>query len=75
MASSVYVKIKIVDITQEIIDRSMTTNVFNLKKTLDGVHTLLEFDQTNIPIDLILLGYSILSENDARTELASGWET
>jgi len=69
-----YVKIKISDINQEILGVAVSKNIYNLKKKTvnECEYTLLEFEEVNVPVDLYILGYALMSKTEALEELDSG---
>lgn len=72
MIDSVYVKIQIADITEDILDKAVSKNVASLRKTTNGVYTILEFSGDAVPADILVYGYTLLTKEQAISELNSG---
>jgi len=71
-----YIKVKVVDLSEDIISHSLALNVYQNRRTKDGQYVMLTFMENNIPIDIFKLGYPLLTASDAKTELAtSAWPT
>ena len=71
-----YIKIKIEDVTQTILNRAICKNLYNLKtKTENNIqYTILEFNENDIPVEMYILGYQLLTATEALTELSNeGW--
>jgi hypothetical protein len=66
-----YFKIKISDLTDEVLDKSTSDNPYSAKRTLDGKYILLSYVQKSVPAYLLKLGYIPMNSDDARTELSS----
>jgi len=67
-----YYKIPVVDVTDDMIDRSIYSSVIYLKKTDDGVYGCLPFEIKNIPVSM--LTYTEMNRSEWESEYSSGWE-
>jgi len=65
----VYFKVLISDLTEDILSKSLVKNPYKTNRSTDGKYLMLSFKENVIPLQLLKLGYSILSLDEAKIEL------
>ena len=73
--TTMYVKIAVDDLNDEIWSKALNTNPVLLKKTNDGKYVILEFDVTNVPYSILSTDYTAFDSNSIKAELAKAeWD-
>lgn len=57
------------DVTRNIFNKSIQTNVYTIRKSMDGLKWILKFKDRDVPIELFNLGYSRLTSDQMREQI------
>ena len=68
---SIYVKILVTELTDEMLKQSVSNSVLSLNRSKDGNYVFLEFKEDIIPVDVIKGSSEIFDKAGMKTELAS----
>lgn len=72
--SKIYFKIKIQDLTDSILEKSLVKNPYKSKRSIDGKKILLTFDDSDIPLEVLKMGYlpmsgeEVISDSDLQSD-------
>ena len=73
--AKVYFKVLVNDLSEEIMDKSTSNNLYKVNRTVDGKHVMLAFESQNVPVELFQKQYTPLTGDEARIELQnSDWD-
>ncbi len=69
---SVYFKIRVFDLTQEMIDRAQEDSIYDALVRQDGVEVILGYTPANIPVEVFRQQLTPMSPAELETEVATG---